>query len=156
MFIKFREDCIRDVELDDFKVLLSNLSPDDEKDMTVWKGDSKEETLFDLYEGSDRVLSIISGQYGLVAIVGYKIRPGGKSCEMWLVTTNSINQVGKRFLILSSHFFKKLLTRFDYIVGYVDATNQKRIKFIRFCKGKFTGNNITVQNGDTYLEFIIN
>lgn len=57
----------------------------------------------------------------------------GKKALVWMLATEELNKIPRRFARHSRKFIDYMLEQYPYLYNYVDDRNKKSIEWLRFC-----------------------
>lgn len=116
----------------DIQALKNNLKPDDIREIWSSHNHTPEEALRASIERSVFSATVENGKP--IAVFGiYAENLTDYKANIWLLSTEDLGKIGRRFLRNSKYFINMMLEYYPYLENYVDARNIESIQWLKFC-----------------------
>jgi len=123
---------VKYTELEDLDYLAENMRECDVDE--VWASDNLTplEALYGGFEESTFCCTVENGNP--IAIFGVSSDSlFSNNAAVWLLATDQLVKIQRRFLRYSRYFIDRMLERYPYLHNQVDARNKKSIKWLKMC-----------------------
>ena len=144
---------VRTSRLEDIKPIAKHMRIEDVEEL--WKSHNRtpEEALMIAFKDSTECLTV---EKNGKPIAMFGVAPNslsGDETTIWLVGTPKIEKVQRAFGKHSKDFIEKMLKIYPILSNYVDVTNKKTIKWLKWCGAKFGSAVPYGINGELFMRF---